>query len=83
MLVEGFSPSRSSGIDGPPSLREAVFRAIYTKVNARLEDEPLRLGRGQVVFLNEEEASQATATNAGVLVRAWDLWKTRALAAAC
>jgi hypothetical protein len=35
-----------------------------------------------VVFLNDEEAVKATATNAGVLVRAWDLWKTRALAAA-
>jgi ribulose-5-phosphate 4-epimerase/fuculose-1-phosphate aldolase len=64
------------------SLQEAVFRAIYTEVNARLEAEALRLGQGQVVFLNEEEAAKATATNAGVLVRAWDLWKTRALAAA-
>jgi HCOMODA/2-hydroxy-3-carboxy-muconic semialdehyde decarboxylase len=64
-----------------PSLREAVFRAIYTEVNARLEAEALRLGQGQVVFLNDEEAANATKTNAGVVVRAWDLWKTRALAA--
>jgi HCOMODA/2-hydroxy-3-carboxy-muconic semialdehyde decarboxylase len=64
------------------SLQEAVFRAIYTEVNARLEAEALRLGQGQVVFLNDEEAAKATATNAGVLVRAWDLWKTRALATA-
>ncbi len=63
-------------------LQEAVFRAIYTEVNARLEAEALRLGQGQVVFLNDEEAAKATATNAGVLVRAWDLWKTRALATA-
>jgi HCOMODA/2-hydroxy-3-carboxy-muconic semialdehyde decarboxylase len=63
------------------SLQEADFRAIYTEVNARLEAEALRLGQGQVVFLNDEEAAKATATNAGVLVRAWDLWKTRALAA--
>jgi HCOMODA/2-hydroxy-3-carboxy-muconic semialdehyde decarboxylase len=65
-----------------PSLREAVFRAIYTEVNARLEAEALRLGQGQVVFLNDEEAAKATATNAGVLVRAWDLWKARALGTA-
>ncbi len=65
-----------------PSLREAVFRAVYTEVNARLEAEALQLGHGQVVFLNDEEAAKATATNAGVLVRAWDLWKARALAAA-
>jgi ribulose-5-phosphate 4-epimerase/fuculose-1-phosphate aldolase len=65
-----------------PSLQEAVFRAIYTEVNARLEAEALRLGQGQVVFLNDEEAAMATKTNAGVLVRAWDLRKTKALAAA-
>jgi ribulose-5-phosphate 4-epimerase/fuculose-1-phosphate aldolase len=64
-----------------PSLQESVFRAIYTEVNARLEAEALRLGQGQVVFLNDEEAAEATATNAGVLMRAWDLWKARALAA--
>jgi ribulose-5-phosphate 4-epimerase/fuculose-1-phosphate aldolase len=63
------------------SLQEVVFRAIYTEVNARLEAEALRLGQGQVVFLNDEEAAAATKTNAGVLVRAWDLWKARALAA--
>lgn len=64
-----------------PSLQEAVFRAIYTEVNARLEAEALQLGQGQVVFLNDEEAAKATATNAGVLLRAWDLWKARALPA--
>jgi HCOMODA/2-hydroxy-3-carboxy-muconic semialdehyde decarboxylase len=65
-----------------PSLKEAVFRAIYTEVNARLEAEALRLGQGQVVFLNQEEVAKATATNAGVLTRAWDLWKAKALAGA-
>ena len=64
------------------SLQEAVFRAIYTEINARLEAEALHLGQGQVVFLNGEEAANATTTNAGVLMRAWDLWKARALAAA-
>ena len=65
-----------------PSLKEAVFRAIYTEVNARLEAEALRLGQGQVVFLNQEEAAKATASNAGVLTRAWDLWKAKALSTA-
>jgi len=64
-----------------PSLKEAVFRAVYTEVNARLEAEALRLAPlGQVAFLNDEEAAKATATNAGVLIRAWDLWKAKALA---
>jgi HCOMODA/2-hydroxy-3-carboxy-muconic semialdehyde decarboxylase len=65
-----------------PSLQEAVFRAIYTEVNARLQAEALQLGQGQVIFLNDEEAAKATATNAGVLVRAWDLWKATALGTA-
>jgi HCOMODA/2-hydroxy-3-carboxy-muconic semialdehyde decarboxylase len=65
-----------------PSLREVVFRAVYTEVNARLEAEALQLGQGQVIFLNDQEAAKATATNAGVLGRAWDLWKARALEAA-
>ena len=56
-----------------PSLKEAVFRAVYTEVNVRLEAEALRLAPlGQVTFLNDEEAAKATSTNAGVLVRAWD-----------
>ena len=65
-----------------PSLQEAVFRAVYTEVNARLEAEALQLGQGHVVFLSDEEAAKATATNAGVLSRAWDLWKAKALPAA-
>ena len=64
------------------SLKEVVFRAVYTEVNARLEAEALRLAPiGQVTFLNDEEAAKATATNAGALSRAWDLWKAKALAA--
>jgi HCOMODA/2-hydroxy-3-carboxy-muconic semialdehyde decarboxylase len=65
------------------SLKEAVFRAVYTEVNARLEAEALRLApTGQVTFLNDQEAANATATNAGMLLRAWDLWKTKALRSA-
>ena len=62
------------------SLREVVFRAVYTEVNARLEAEALRLGGGEVAFLNDREAANATETNAGVINRAWELWKAKALA---
>jgi ribulose-5-phosphate 4-epimerase/fuculose-1-phosphate aldolase len=62
------------------SVREAVFRAIYTEVNARLESEALRLGNGQVVFLNEEEAKAAAETNSAQIGRPWELWKAKALA---
>ncbi len=62
------------------SVREAVFRAVYTEVNARLESEALRLGDGHVVFLNEEEAKAAAETNNAQIGRPWELWKARALA---
>ena len=59
------------------SVREVVFRAIYTEVNAKLESEALRLG--QVTFLNDQEAAAAMATNAALVGRAWDLWKAKAM----
>jgi ribulose-5-phosphate 4-epimerase/fuculose-1-phosphate aldolase len=62
------------------SIKEAVFRAVYTEVNARLESEAMRLGGGQVVFLNEEEAKAAAETNSGQVDRPWELWKARAFA---
>lgn len=62
------------------SVKEVVFRAIYTEVNARLESEALRLGDGQVVFLNEEEAKAAAETNSAQIGRPWELWKAKVLA---
>jgi len=62
------------------SVEQVVFRAIYTEINAKLEAEALRLGEGEVNFLNADEAARATATNNAVLGRAWELWKQRALA---
>ncbi len=59
------------------SVRHAVFRAVYTEVNARLESEALRLG--DVTFLNEQEAAHAMATNAGLVDRPWELWRQKAM----
>lgn len=61
------------------SIEEAVFRAVYTEINARLEADALRIGQRQVRFLNAEEARNATETNRGQLARAWNLWKAKAL----
>jgi ribulose-5-phosphate 4-epimerase/fuculose-1-phosphate aldolase len=61
------------------SIPEVVFRAIYTEVNAKLQADALRLGQGEVVFLNDEEARQATETNRAQHGRPWELWKARAL----
>ena len=60
------------------SVRQAVFRAVYTEVNARLESDALRLG--DPTFLNEQEARAATATNAALVDRPWELWKKKAMA---
>ena len=61
------------------SVRQVVFRAVYTEVNAKLQSEALRLGGGEVEFLNQQEAANATATNDAVLSRPWELWKRQAL----
>ena len=61
------------------SIREVVFRAIYTEVNARLQTDAMRLGAGEIVFLNPEEARMATENNRGQHNRPWELWKAQAL----
>jgi len=60
-----------------PDIRQAVFRAVYTEVNARMESEALRLG--DVMFLNEQEAALAMTTNAGQVNRPWELWRMKAM----
>ncbi|MBI1773743.1 MAG: class II aldolase/adducin family protein [Proteobacteria bacterium] len=58
------------------SLRQAVFRAVYTEMNAKLQGEALRLG--PVTYLNAEEAAAAAAANDGQINRAWELWRRQA-----
>ncbi len=57
-----------------PSLKLAVFRAVYTELNARLEAEALSLGGGAVNFLTRQECETATKVSYAVVDRAWDLW---------
>src|SRR5436190_325068 len=57
------------------SIREVVFRAVYTEVNAKLATEALRLGQGRVTFLSEAEAKASTETNRAQIGRPWELWK--------
>ncbi len=59
-----------------PSIREAVFRAVYTEVNARLQSEALRLG--EPTYLTEGEARVSAANIASQINRAWDFWRMRA-----
>jgi len=57
------------------TLREAVFRAVYTEFNARIQLEAL--GLGPVTFLTAGEAAASAATNASQVDRAWNVWKER------
>ena len=58
------------------TIRQAVFRAVYTEVNAKLQAEALRLGKP--IFLTAEEAAASAATNDGQIDRAWNLWREAA-----
>lgn len=57
------------------SIPQAVYRSIYTEINARLQSEALQLGR--VTYLSPEEAAKAAASNEPLVMRPWELWKAR------
>jgi HCOMODA/2-hydroxy-3-carboxy-muconic semialdehyde decarboxylase len=63
-----------------PSLKVAVFRAVYAEVNARLQWQALQLGDPE--YLTEGEAQAAMVTNEGQVERPWALWKAAARAGA-
>jgi HCOMODA/2-hydroxy-3-carboxy-muconic semialdehyde decarboxylase len=54
-------------------LKRAVFRAIYTEVNARLQAQALALG--PVTYLSEGETQSSTKTIDTQVERAWNLWR--------
>jgi ribulose-5-phosphate 4-epimerase/fuculose-1-phosphate aldolase len=59
------------------SVPEAVFRAIYTEMNARLQLQAENL-EGPIQFLSETEGRRSTESNRGTLERPWELWKQQA-----
>jgi HCOMODA/2-hydroxy-3-carboxy-muconic semialdehyde decarboxylase len=54
------------------TLRQAVFRAVYTEVGARLQMDAMRLG--PVTYLTEEETIGTTKTISTQYDRSWLLW---------
>jgi HCOMODA/2-hydroxy-3-carboxy-muconic semialdehyde decarboxylase len=61
-----------------PSLPMAVFRAVYTEVNARMQHWATALAAGEpLAGLDEEEGRLADSVNLGAGQRAWDLWRTQ------
>jgi ribulose-5-phosphate 4-epimerase/fuculose-1-phosphate aldolase len=60
------------------ALPMAVFRAVYTETNARLQLQAIGLG-GAVTFLDKEEGQKAMQVLEQIHTRAWDLWKMKAM----
>jgi len=61
-----------------PTLQSAVFRAVYTEVNARIQHWTTALkGVGSIAALNVEEGRLADAINETAGRRAWDLWRSK------
>jgi ribulose-5-phosphate 4-epimerase/fuculose-1-phosphate aldolase len=57
----------------------AVYRAIYTALDAKLEAEAVALG-GPITFLSPEEANETNKMVDQTYLRAWNLWKREAMA---
>jgi len=60
------------------SLKQVVYRAIYTETNARLQTEAMRFG--EITFLTDAEAASTSAMNDEHLDRPWQLWAQKARA---
>jgi len=56
------------------SIPEAVFPAVYTEMNARVQLQCTFL-EGPIEFLSDYEARAIDAANRGTLERPWELWK--------
>lgn len=61
-----------------PTLQTAVFRAVYTEVNARVQHMTVALGAGRpMAYLNPAEGRLADEVNQTAGMRAWNLWRTQ------
>ena len=61
-----------------PTLQTAVFRAVYTEVNARIQHWTMALKDGAIMAaLDADEGRLADAINQTAGMRAWELWRNR------
>jgi HCOMODA/2-hydroxy-3-carboxy-muconic semialdehyde decarboxylase len=60
------------------SLPVAVFRAVFTEVNARVQLQASALG-GPIAALDRDEGRLADVVNVNTVGRSWDLWKRRVM----
>ena len=54
-------------------VQQAVFRSVYTEMNARLQTQAMGLG-AKINFLDAEEAKKSEETNSALVGRSWELW---------
>ncbi|MDO9403205.1 MAG: class II aldolase/adducin family protein [Polaromonas sp.] len=54
------------------SIEQAVWRAVYTEVNATLQASAMQLG--EVNYLSEQESALAATANDRQVARTWELW---------
>jgi len=60
------------------TLQSAVFRAVYTEVNARIQHWTAALkGGAPIAALDPEEGRLSDAVNQTAGMRAWDLWRSQ------
>jgi len=57
-------------------VKQAVFRAVYTENNAKLQAEAMRLGPIEALTAGESETTARVIDTQ--VDRAWDLWKMQA-----
>jgi HCOMODA/2-hydroxy-3-carboxy-muconic semialdehyde decarboxylase len=58
------------------SLKIAVYRAVYTEINAKTQADAMRLG--SYTCLTPEEGAATVTTMASQIERAWSVWRTHA-----
>jgi ribulose-5-phosphate 4-epimerase/fuculose-1-phosphate aldolase len=54
-------------------VQAAVFRSVYTEMNARLQSQAMALG-GKIIYLDADEAKKSEETNSALVGRSWELW---------
>jgi HCOMODA/2-hydroxy-3-carboxy-muconic semialdehyde decarboxylase len=57
------------------SVSEAVFRAVFTELNARVQAASIGLG-AEYTALTAGEVQAATESNRGQIPRAWEIWRS-------
>ena len=59
-----------------PNIMTAVYRAVYTEVNARLQAQAIALG-GEITFMDPQECALITGRKDLNFDRPWRMWKER------